>query len=68
MPKIVEIKLSRTPAELRRLAAAGKDANQSRRLLSIAAVLDGMSRTEAAKIGGMDPGSSPGPDAAGFGA
>jgi hypothetical protein len=36
------------------LAAASKDANQSRRLLSIAAALDGMSRADAAKIGGMD--------------
>eukprot|EP01036_Dinobryon_divergens_P000319 gene319-388_t len=54
MPKVVEIKQSHTPGELRRLAALGKNANQSRRLLSIAAVLDGMSRAEAAKIGGMD--------------
>lgn len=55
MPRTVEIKLSHTPSQLRRLAAAStKDANQSRRLLSIAAVLDGMSRAEAAKIGGMD--------------
>ena len=41
-------------AELRRLAAATKNANQSRRLLSLAAVLDGMNRTDAARIGGMD--------------
>jgi transposase len=41
-------------AELRRLAAATRNANQSRRLLSLAAVLDGMNRTEAARIGGMD--------------
>jgi transposase len=41
-------------AELRRLAAATKSANQSRRFLSLAAVLDGMNRTEAARIGGMD--------------
>src|SRR5215208_3652144 len=41
-------------AELRGLAAATKNANQSRRLLSLAAVLDGMNRTEAARIGGMD--------------
>jgi transposase len=41
-------------AELRRLAKASKDANQSRRLLSLAAVLDGMSRADAARIGGMD--------------
>lgn len=31
-----------------------KDASQSRRLLSLAAVLDGKSRAEAATIGGMD--------------
>ena len=54
MPRVVEIKPSHTPSALRRLAASTKDANQSRRLLSIAAVLDGMSRAEAAKIGGMD--------------
>lgn len=39
-------------AELRRLAKATTDANQSRRLLSLAAVLDG--RADAAKIGGLD--------------
>ncbi len=33
---------------------ATKDAAQARRLLAIAAVLDGASREEAAKIGGMD--------------
>ena len=50
MPKVVAINLSHTPEELRRLAARGRDANQSRRLLSIAAVLDGMSRADAARI------------------
>ena len=40
--------------ELRRLATTTKNSNQSRRLLSLAAILDGMSRTEAARIGGMD--------------
>src|SRR5215203_6137269 len=54
MPKIVPIKDGYTPTQLRHLAATSKDANQSRRLLSIAAALDGMSRAEAAKIGGMD--------------
>ena len=54
MPRTVEIKPSHTPSHLRRLAASTKDASQSRRLLSIAAALDGMSRREAAKIGGMD--------------
>ena len=43
-----------TSSDLRALAAATKNANQSRRLLSLAAVLDGMSRTEAACMGGMD--------------
>jgi Winged helix-turn helix len=40
--------------ELRALAKRSKDVNQSRRLLSLAAVRDGMDRSEAAKIGGMD--------------
>ena len=31
-----------------------RDSNQSRRLLSLAAVMDGMSRDDAARIGGMD--------------
>ena len=39
---------------LRGLAKRCKDARQSRRLLSLAAVYDGMSRTDAARIGGMD--------------
>ena len=40
--------------ELRRLAAKVRDAAQARRLLALAAVRDGMNRTEAARIGGMD--------------
>jgi len=40
--------------ELRVLAGRVKDANQARRLLAIAAILDGMDREEAARIGGMD--------------
>lgn len=42
---------------IRRASSAGrgtKNASQSRRLLSLAAVVDGMNRTEAARIGGMD--------------
>lgn len=39
---------------LRRLAKTYRDPRQIRRLLSLAAVYDGMSRAEAAKIGGMD--------------
>ena len=54
MSKGITIKLGYTSSELRRLAASSRHANQSRRLLSLAAVLDGMSREEAARIGGMD--------------
>jgi hypothetical protein len=54
MPSAVGIRTDFSAAELRRLAASSKHANQSRRLLSLAAVLDGMSREEAARIGGMD--------------
>src|SRR5215207_9939372 len=50
----VKIRTEFSAAELRRLAAASKHANQSRHLLSSAAVLDGMSRADAARIGGMD--------------
>jgi transposase len=39
---------------LRALARRSKDTNQSQRLLSLAAVRDGMDRGSAAKIGGMD--------------
>jgi transposase len=40
--------------ELRRLAKMSRDPRQVRRLLALVAVYDGMSRAEAAKIGGMD--------------
>src|ERR1700684_1560527 len=39
---------------LRGLARRSKDVNQSRRLLSLAGVRDGMDRGAAAKIGSMD--------------
>lgn len=54
MPSAVKLRTDFSAGELRRLAAASKYANQSRRLLSLAAVLDGMNRTQAARIGGMD--------------
>jgi transposase len=54
MPAAISLRTDFLAGELRRLAAATKHANQSRRLLSIAAVLDGMNRSEAARIGGMD--------------
>ena len=39
---------------LRAVARRSRDVNQSRRLLSLAAVRDGMDRGSAAKVGGMD--------------
>ena len=40
--------------DLRRLAVLAKDADQARRLLALAAVRAGMTRAEAAQVGGMD--------------
>jgi len=54
MSSAIRLRTDFTARELRRLAKKAKDVNQSRRLLSLAAVLDGMSRSEAAMIGGMD--------------
>jgi transposase len=54
MGAAVKMRTDYSARELRRLAKVSKDANQSRRLLSLAAVREGMSRAEAAKIGGMD--------------
>ena len=41
-------------ARLRKLARKSRDTRQVRRLLALAAVYDGASRSEAAKAGGMD--------------
>jgi transposase len=41
-------------SELRRIASRHKDAEMVRRLLALAQVLDGQSRTEAARQNGMD--------------
>lgn len=54
MPSALILRTDYSAAELRRLARRSQDSNQSRRLLSLAAVLDGMKRTDAACIGGMD--------------
>ena len=40
-------------ADLRAAARQAKDAAQARRLLALAAICDGASRTEAARIGGV---------------
>lgn len=54
MPSAVTLREDYSAEELRALARRSKDANQSRRLLSLAAVRDGMDRGSAAKVGGMD--------------
>lgn len=54
MAAAVKLRTDYSASDLRRLAAASKHANQSQRLLSLAAVLDGMDREQAARIGGMD--------------
>ena len=53
MPAAVKLRDDYSAEELRALARS-RDVNQSRRLLSLAAVRNGMDRGEAAKIGGMD--------------
>ncbi len=54
MGQPIAVRTDFTAVEVRRLARRAKDSDQVRRLLAIAAVLDGSSRAEAAKIGGMD--------------
>src|SRR5438270_12015124 len=53
MGHAIAVRTDYTAGEVRRFAQRAKDAAQARRLLAIAAVLEGASR-EAAKIGGMD--------------
>ena len=54
MAAAVNLREEDSAEALRGLARGSKDANQSRRLLSLAAIRDGMERGEAARIGGMD--------------
>jgi transposase len=54
MSNAVPVRSDYTSGQLRALAKRSRDAAQARRFLSLAAVIDGASRTEAAKIGGMD--------------
>ena len=53
MPSAVRLREDYSAKELRALARRSKDVNQSRRLLSLASVRDGMDRGSAAKIGGV---------------
>jgi transposase len=54
MGQAIAVRTDYTSGEVRRFARRVKDSSQARRLLAIAAVLDGASREEAAKLGGMD--------------
>jgi len=54
MGTAIAVRTDYSSKELRRLARWVKNAGQARRLLAIAAVLEGSLREEAAKIGGMD--------------
>ena len=54
MGQAVPIRTDYTASKVRRFAKRAKGLAQARRLLAIAAVLDGVSREEAAKLGGMD--------------
>ena len=54
MGAAVRLREDFSATELRRLAKAAEDADQARRLLSLAAVHDGMGRETAAEVGAMD--------------
>jgi transposase len=54
MGQAIPVRADYTISEIRQFAKRAKDAAQARRLLAIAAVLDGASREDAAKLGGMD--------------
>lgn len=54
MASAVKLRTDFSSLALRRFAKKSRDGNQARRFLSLAAVRDGMNRTEAARIGGMD--------------
>src|SRR5262249_37828 len=53
MGHAIAVRTDYTTSEVRRFAQRAKHAPQARRLLAIAAVLEGASREEAAKIGGL---------------
>ena len=54
MPAAVRLRADYSASDIRRLAKGSKDTSQSRRLLSLAAIVEGWSREDAARIGGMD--------------
>lgn len=54
MPRAVPIRTDLPATELRRRAEIATDGRASRRMLALAAVLDGASREDAARLAGMD--------------
>lgn len=54
MPSTIQLRDDYDATELRDLAKRSRNNRQIRRLLALAAVYDGMSRAEAARVGGMD--------------
>lgn len=53
MAAAIELRVDYGADDLRRLAKASRDARQTRRLLALAVICDGGSRTEAARVGGV---------------
>ncbi|HZD89489.1 MAG TPA: IS630 family transposase, partial [Pseudolabrys sp.] len=53
MARAVRLREDFTAAQLRAVAKGSGDAAQTRRLLALAAIYDGGSRGEAAKLGGV---------------
>jgi len=53
MPAATALRTDFTGSELRQLARYTRDANQARRLLALAVIYDGGSRSEAARVGGV---------------
>ena len=53
MARAIALRADFSAAELRRLARRSKDAAQARRLLALAAVYDGGTRSEAARLGNV---------------
>ena len=53
MAAAIGLRRDHTADDLRRLAKASRDANQTRRLLALAAIYEGSSRGDAARTGGV---------------
>lgn len=53
MAAAVQLRRDYAAEELRELAKGSRDADQTRRLLALAEIYDGRSRTEAARLGGV---------------